>query len=164
MAVVRWDPWSELDQLQRDVSDLFNRRLQPARGMRPAMDAFRTEKGTVVRLDVPGFGIDDVQVSVHEGVLTLSGSRSSESETEEGNWIRRERSSSNFERSVMLPKGVDVDAITASVHNGVLEVTVPHPAEQQPRRINVTSSDESSSATVDVGSGSKQAEISDSGN
>jgi hypothetical protein len=46
----------------------------------------------------------------------------------------------------------------------VLEVTVPHPAEQQPRRINVTSSDESSSATVDVGSGSKQAEISDSGN
>lgn len=164
MAVVRWDPWSELDQLQRDVSDLFNRRLQPARGVRPAMDAVRTEKGTVVRLDVPGFGIDDVQVSVHDGVLTVSGARSSESETEEGNWIRRERSSSNFERSLMLPKGVDVEAITATVRNGVLEVTVPHPAEQQPRRINVTSSSDASDATVDVGSDTKQTEISDSSN
>lgn len=156
MAVVRWDPWSELDQLQRDVSDLFNRRLQPARGVRPAMDAFRTDKGTVVRLDVPGFGSDDVQVSVHEGVLTLSGSRSSEAEAEEGNWIRRERSASSFERSVMLPKGVDVEAISATVDNGVLEVTVPHPAEQQPRRIDVKSSSDASSTTVDIGSGSEE--------
>lgn len=155
MAVVRWDPWSELDQLQRDVSDLFNRRLQPARAARPAMDAYRTEKGTIIRLDVPGFASDDVHVSVHEGVLTLSGARSSEAEVEEGNWIRRERLSSTFERSVMLPKGVDVDAITASVNNGVLEVMVPHPAERQPRQINVMSSDDASSATVDVGSSSE---------
>jgi HSP20 family protein len=154
MAVVRWDPWSELDQLQRDVSELFNRRQQSTAVSRPAMDAFRTDKGTVIRLDVPGFRPDDVQVSVHEGVLTLSGSRSSESETEEGNWLRRERASSSFERRVTLPKGVEIDAITASVNDGVLEVVVPHPAEQQPRQINVTStgagSDRSSDATVDV--------------
>lgn len=155
MAVVRWDPWSELDQLQRDVSDLFNRRLQPERTVPPAMDAYRTDKGTIIRLDVPGFASDDVNVSVHEGVLTLSGSRSSEAEVEEGNWIRRERSSSTFERSVMLPKGVDVDSITAAVNNGVLEVTVPHPAERQPRQINVMSSNDASNATVDVGSSSE---------
>jgi HSP20 family protein len=154
MAVVRWDPWAELDQLQRDVGELFNRRQQSAGVSRPAMDAFRTDKGTVIRLDVPGFRPDDVQVSVHEGVLTLSGSRSSESETEEGNWLRRERASSNFERRVTLPKGVDIEAISASVNDGVLEVVVPHPAEQQPRQINVTSagtgSGRSSAATVDV--------------
>lgn len=138
MAVVRWDPWAELDQLQRDVSDLFNRRLQPARSARPAMDAIRTEKGTVVRLDVPGFGPEDVHVSVQEGVLTLSGSRQAESEAHEGDWIRRERAATSFERRLTLPEGVDVDAITAAVSNGVLEVTVPHPAEQQPRQINVT--------------------------
>jgi HSP20 family protein len=152
MAVVRWDPWSELDQLQRDVSEVFNRRMQPSRTARPAMDAFRTDKGTVIRLDVPGFAPDEVQVAVNEGVLTLSGSRSSEREVEEGNWIRRERASSSFERSVVLPKGIDVDAITASVDNGVLEVVVPHPAEQQPRQINVTTAgtERSSDATVDV--------------
>ena len=153
MSVVRWDPWAELDQLQRDVSELFNRRSQTPRVTRPAMDAVRTDKGTVVRLDVPGFGPGDVQVSVQEGVLTLSGARSTESETEEGDWLRRERASSSFERSVVLPKGVDVDAITASVDHGVLEVLIPHPAEQQPRQINVSSSGDASSATVDVGSG-----------
>ncbi|HSK91184.1 MAG TPA: Hsp20/alpha crystallin family protein [Euzebyales bacterium] len=157
MAVVRWDPWAELDQLQRDVSDLFNRRLQPARTTaRPAMDAFRTDEGTVVRLDVPGFAPEDVQVSVHEGVLTLSGSRTDKSEAAEGDWIRRERASYSFERSVVLPKGVDVDAISANVDKGVLEVHVPHPAEQQPRQIDVTSADASSNATVEVGEGSAE--------
>jgi HSP20 family protein len=152
MAVVRWDPWSELDQLQREVSDLFSRRLQPARVARPAMDAVRTETGTLVRLDVPGFAPDEVRVTVHEGVLSVSGSKSSESETEEGNWIRRERASSSFERSVVLPKGVDASAITAKVENGVLEVNVPHPAEAQPHQIKVTSgSSDASSATIDVG-------------
>ena len=152
MAIVRWDPWSELDQLQREVSDLFSRRMQPARVARPAMDAVRTDAGTVVRLDVPGFSPDEVQVSVHEGVLTLSGTKESESEVEEGNWIRRERASSSFERSVVLPKGVDASAITAEVANGVLEVVVPHPAEAQPQQIKVTSgSPDASSATIDVG-------------
>jgi HSP20 family protein len=154
MAVVRWDPWGELDQLQRDVSELFNRRQQSASVARPAMDAFRTDKGTVIRLDAPGFAPDDIHVSVNEGVLTLSGSRSSESTAEEGDWIRRERSSSSFERRVTLPKGVDVDAITASVAHGVLEVVIPHPAEQRPHQINVTSAGttggRSSDATVNV--------------
>jgi HSP20 family protein len=151
MAVVRWDPWAELDQLQRDVADLFNRRVQPARVARPAMDAVRTDKGTLVRLDVPGFGPEDVQVTVHEGVLTLSGSREAESESREGDWIRRERAAANFERRLTLPEGVDVNAITASVNNGVLEVTIPHPAEAQPRQITVTSGpSEASGATVDV--------------
>jgi HSP20 family protein len=155
MAIVRWDPWSELDQLQREVSDLFSRRLQPVRMARPAMDAVRTDAGTVVRLDVPGFSPEDVQVSVHDGVLTLSGTKSSETETEEGSWIRRERAAASFERSVVLPKGVDVDAITAKVDNGVLEVNVPHPAEAQPRQIKVTSgSSDASSATIDVERGS----------
>lgn len=154
MPVVRWDPWSELDQLQRDVGDLFNRRLQPGRTARPAMDAFRTDHGTIVRLDVPGFGSDDVQVSVHEGVLTLSGARHAQSEVDDGSWIRRERATESFERSVVLPKGVDVSAITATVDNGVLEVTVPHPAEQQPQRIDVKSgSDRPADATVEVESG-----------
>jgi len=155
MAVVRWDPWAELDQLQRDVSELFNRRIQPARTGRPAMDALRTDEGTVIRMDVPGFSPDEVQVSINEGVLTVSGTRSSESETEEGSWIRRERSSSSFERSVVLPKGIDIDAIKANVDNGVLEIKVPHPVEQQPRQINVTSSSQPSSPTVDVDSESR---------
>lgn len=151
MAVVRWDPWAELDQLQRDVADLFNRRVQPARAARPAMDAVRTDKGTVVRLDVPGYGPEDVHVTVQEGVLTLEGRREAESEQREDAWIRRERAAANFERRLTLPEGVNVDAITASVNNGVLEVTVPHPVEPQPRQITVTSGpSEASSATVDV--------------
>ena len=62
--------------------------------------------------------------------------------------------SSSFERNIVLPKGVDVDAISATVDHGVLEVTVPHPAEEQPRQINVTTtsdaSDAASNPTVDV--------------
>lgn len=151
MAVVRWDPWAEFDQLQREVSDLFNRRTQTARAMRPAMDAYRTDEGTVVRMDVPGFSPADVQVEVQEGVLRLSGTRSTEEKVDDDAWIRRERTSATFERSIVLPKGIDVESITANVDNGVLEVFVPHPAEQQPRRISVTASGtESGGETVDI--------------
>jgi HSP20 family protein len=157
MAVVRWDPWAELDQLQRDVSDLFNRRLQPGRITRPPMDAYRTERGTVVRVDAPGYSPEDINVSVQEGILTLSGSRSTEQQIEEGNWVRRERTSSTFERSVALPKGVDVESIEASVDNGVLEVLVPHPTEQQPRKIEVKSSPSEQTVDVDAGESGEQA-------
>lgn len=140
MAIMRWDPWAELDQLQRDVSELFTRRLQPPRAQRPAMDAYRAEDATVVRLDVPGFGADDIDVAVHDGVLTVSARRERDETIDEGAWIRRERAAASIERSFTLPKGVDVDQITADVRNGVLELRIPHPQERKPRRIEVSSS------------------------
>lgn len=141
MAVTRWDPWGQLAAIQRDLDEAMGlggrRRGVRGAGVLPPMDAFRTEDGTCIRLELPGIEPDQVEVSVEEGVLTVRGERHTESEVAEEGWLRRERASGTFERSFALPEGVDVEAIEASFTNGVLELLVPHPPERRPHRIPV---------------------------
>lgn len=140
MAVLRWDPWGELASLQRDMQELIGRSGTAGRGegaLLPPIDAYRTTEGMVVRLDLPGMTNEDVDVQVEEGVLTVTGERHVDETVEQDNWIRRERRHGRFERSFTLPEGTDADALSAKMADGVLEITVPHPPERQPRRIEV---------------------------
>lgn len=145
MAVLRWDPWGDLVALQRDVNELFSRSYSatPGQGTRreaslvPPIDAFRTDAGLVVRVELPGLAPDDVEISVQEGALTISGERPMDADVKEDAWLRRERPVGAFERSFTLPEGTDPDGISASFDRGVLELQVPHPPEQQPRRITI---------------------------
>lgn len=144
MAVLRWDPWSELAALQRDVNELFGRTGQNggrarAQGLIPPIDAYRSQEALVVRVELPGLAPEDVDVSVQEGVLTISGERRVDADVPADAWVRRERPVGEFERSFSLPDGVDADQITASFEHGVLELRIPHPPERKPRRIQVAS-------------------------
>lgn len=155
MAIIRWDPWGELAALQRDVSELFSRTGQTvsragAAGVMPPIDAFRTDEGLVVLLDLPGFRPEDVDISVQEGMLTISGERIHDPDVKEESWLRRERPAGVFERSFSLPQGVDPQSITARFEHGVLELRVPHPPERKPHRIQVTGGAAGGQA-VDVG-------------
>lgn len=140
MAVLRWDPWGELAAIQRDVNQMMNR---PTRGdwgggnLVPAIDAYRTEEALVVLVELPGMQPGDVDIQVQEGVLTISGERRPASDVPEEAWLRRERAVGAFERSFTLPEGTDPDNIAASFQDGVLEIAIPHPPEQKPRRIQI---------------------------
>lgn len=146
MAVMRWDPWGELAALQQDVNQLFGRSPQgnQARGMLgtrgfvPPIDAFTTDDGLVVRMELPGMKPDDVEIAVQDGVLSVKGERFADVDVKDDNWLRRERFTGAFERSFTLPEGTDADAIAASFDYGVLELRIPHPPEQQPRRITIS--------------------------
>lgn len=156
MVLSQWDPWSELASLQRDVQELFGRTSQGTRrsgSVVPAMDAFRTPDGLVIRMEMPGLSSDDVDVHVERGVLTVSGERKQDVEVNEGEWLRRERSVGRFTRSVTLPEGVDPQGIQASFTNGLLELRVPQSPEQKARRIPVAGGGEQNRA-IDVDSSS----------
>ncbi len=148
MALLRWDPWGELSALQQDVNHLLGRQV-PSRagGLIPPIDAFRTEEGLVVRIELPGMRPEDVDVSVNDQTLTIAGERKVEAGVSEDSWVRRERAVGAFERSFSLPEGTDPSAITASFDLGVLELHIPHPPERRPHKVQ-----------VEVGSGASQGE------
>ncbi len=149
MSVLRWDPWGDLAVLQRDVQQLMDRGPQSNRSrLAPPIDAHRTDDGMVVRMEVPGIPPDKVEVSVHDGVLTVSGEREATSDVSDDAWIRRERVWGAFERTFTLPDGTNPDDIKADYQHGVLELTIPHPPERKPRKITVGGGSESE--TVDV--------------
>ncbi len=103
----------------------------------PAMDVVEGDDNYVLALDLPGLSAADVELDVTDGVLTISGERRFEHTAKEGGFVRVERSSGSFARSLPLPDGTDPDVIAASFDDGVLEITIPKPAAAQPKRIEI---------------------------
>jgi len=146
MTIVRWEPMRELTSLQSEMNRLFNTVFdQPSAGAGlrrwvPAMDLVETSDHFVLRADLPGMGEEDVKIEVEDGVLTVSGERAAEHESEEEGFYRVERSFGSFSRQLTLPKGVDAEGVTASFDRGVLEVRIPKPEAVKPRRVTITPS------------------------
>jgi HSP20 family protein len=146
MTMLRWDPWSEVAALQRDVSELMGRTASSGavgrgRSPVPALDAFRDDDGLTVAVELPGLRPDDVEITVEDGVLTLSGERRMPDVADDA-WVRRERAVGSFTRSFTLPEGTDPDAISAAFEHGVLSLRIPHPPARKPRRIQIAATDD----------------------
>src|SRR5262249_40893191 len=90
----------------------------------PALDLYETEDAYVAKLEVPGVKNEDVDITLHEGVLTVSGTRQSEFGAEAKTSFRTERTFGKFERSVGLPAPVDATRVKATSKDGVLTVTL----------------------------------------
>jgi HSP20 family protein len=154
MAVlVRWGPWRTAGELEREVDRLLGRGFGPWMSMPwqwvmpvgsedrwvPACDLFAREGDLVVRIELPGIDPEkDLQVSVQDRLLCVSGERRHDAATERAGYFRREAAYGAFERGIPLPEGVKAEDITASYDNGVLEVVIPKAAQlAEPRRIPV---------------------------
>lgn len=139
MAIVRWDPASELSSLQGEMNRLFNGFFgaegSGSRRWVPPMDVFETPGHFVARIDLPGIGDNDVDVEVRDNVLVVSGERGGEHSEQIDGWYRFERSTGRFTRQLTLPDGVDPDAIAASFERGVLELRIPKPEQRKPRKV-----------------------------
>ena len=96
----------------------------------PQIETFRRGNKVVVRADLPGVKKEDINVKVENDVLVISGERSAESETERDGWYHTERNYGSFYRAMPLPEGVSSDQCEANFKDGVLEVTLPVPAEE----------------------------------
>jgi HSP20 family protein len=145
MALIRWQPVRELGTIQNEMNRVFNSFFDtptPANGTTfrrwiPAMDLVETESSYVLKADLPGLSQSDVNIEVDDNVLTVSGERKAEHEDRKAGYYRVERSYGSFRRSLTLPEGVDADAVKATFENGVLEVTVPKPAQHAPRKVQI---------------------------
>ena len=146
MALIRWEPAREIESLQQEVNRLFGSFFdvqsgrEGAAGTRrwlPAVDLVEADDEYVLHADLPGVDPKDVTVELEDDVLTIAGHRDTESANEQGGVHRRERAYGAFSRTLTLPVGVDPASILASFDQGVLEVRIPRPEQQKPRRVEI---------------------------
>ncbi len=105
----------------------------------PTTDIFAKDEDLVIRIEVAGVDREDVDVTVSNGMLTVSGERRSELDDEEVSYYVRERFYGVFRRSITLPEGIDGSKIDAGFNNGMLEITVQGGAvAAQPRHVQIT--------------------------
>src|ERR671921_1611991 len=111
---------------------------QQVTGWVPAIDVIQRDEDLVVRAEIPGARPEDVDITVQNGVLTISGKLEEEREEERQGYLVRERRYGTFRRSLQLPQDVDEDQISARFENGILEIMIPGAAAgREPKRIQV---------------------------
>ncbi|HTA64424.1 MAG TPA: Hsp20/alpha crystallin family protein [Xanthomonadaceae bacterium] len=103
----------------------------------PRVDIKEDENAFVLYADIPGVEPDEIEVQMENGLLTIKGERHEEQREETDHFSRVERRHGSFHRRFALPDSADPDGISASGHNGVLEITIPKRPETTPRRIRV---------------------------
>src|SRR6201987_3370601 len=147
MALIRWEPVTELNTIQNEMNRLFNtffdqpapagRGGAPSRRWIPARDLGETADHHVLRADLPGRADVPLNVQLEDNVLTISGERKTQHEQHEEGYYRIERAFGNFARSLTLPDGVDPDAVPAHFDRGVLEIRIPKPEQKKPRQVQI---------------------------
>lgn len=127
-----------------DIDDLFGRVFGldgapqwSTGGYSVPTDVFHSDERLVIRMDLPGVSPDDVDVTVQENTLIVNGKRSFPHEANDVRFMRRGIFYGDFTQRVALGKGLDVERISASYDNGVLELSIPYSAEVQPRKIEI---------------------------
>jgi HSP20 family protein len=119
-----------------------------AQAWAPAVDITERKDAYLVFADLPGVGIDDLEITFQDGLLTVQGQRHVASDSSEERVHRAERRYGAFRRSIMLPTHVKADAIEASTHNGVLQILVPKAEEVHAKRIQVRVDDRPTAVTA----------------
>lgn len=135
-----------LNTVNRVVEDLFGELARPVyegqettgRPWQPLVDIVETGQAYEVRAELPGIFREDVQLSVENNVLTLSGERKFEKDVNKENFHRIERAYGTFSRSFTLASRVDAERVGAKYENGLLTVSIPKAAEARPRKIEIS--------------------------
>ena len=142
-----WSPFDRLSSLRDEVNRLFETSaLGSTRDAglftewAPPLDVFQDRDNVFVKVELPGLKKDEIDISVHEGILSVSGERKHESESKEGDSFRSERFFGRFHRSVSLPATVNAGAVKASYKDGILSVTLPKAEEAKPKQIEISAS------------------------
>ena len=138
-ALTRWDPFSDLTELRDRFDRAFGEMSNgDERIWAPRVDLVREKERMVLHADIPGIKPEEVDISAEDGMLTLSGKHEETKEKKEKHYLlRRERRYGSFSRSMPLPEGVDPKTIEADVKDGVLEVSIPVPAEKGAEKVKI---------------------------
>lgn len=137
-----WDLQSEMNRLFDQVfGGLMRRPEAQVAEWAPAIDVLVRDGNLVIRAELPGVKQEDVDITLQDNVLTISGERKAEREERRGGYYVRERRYGSFRRSLTVPEGTDEGKIHARFENGVLEITVEGAgAVPEPKRIQIEGS------------------------
>jgi len=145
MAIVRWDPFRELNAVQERMNRLFSDAYRSAdddvmrRGLwAPPVDIYDSGKHElVIKAELPDMKRDDIEITVENNTLTLRGEKKMDSEIKEEHCHRIERTYGAFSRTFSLPTTVDTTKVSADYRNGVLTIKLPIREEAKPKQIQV---------------------------
>ena len=145
MSFSHQEPWTVLNQLQRHLNQYFERDGEGEHPVSssatadwvPYVDVGEYADQFVLKLDIPGVDADAVEITLEQGILTVSGSRNRDDSEPELQRERRERPSGRFHRRFSLPETADSNGVRASGKNGVLQITIPKQPKALPKRIKI---------------------------
>lgn len=171
MALIRWQPWQEMEALRRQFDQLFDEiapvsrdAFPPSMGKSawaPAIELKSTDTELVLRTELPGIEAKDLDVQVTREAVAISGEYRTEHKTEEGRLLRSEFRYGNFHRVIPLPVVVQNDAVKADFTNGVLTLTLPKVDADRPKvvKLNLTEAAPSLEASTDASATAKSEDV-----
>lgn len=130
MTIIRWQPWSEIDTLQKQMNHLFDSFVSPNLNYKelnfvPAAELNETPEAIDLKLELPGMNPDDLEVQVTADAVSIAGERKSETKTTENGVTRSEFRYGSFHRIIPLPVAVKNDQVDAQYKDGILHLNLP---------------------------------------
>ncbi|HET7854197.1 MAG TPA: Hsp20/alpha crystallin family protein [Candidatus Methylomirabilis sp.] len=125
------------DEVNHVLDTFLGRRPRREATSVPPMDIYEGQDAFVIRAELPGMRQEEIEVSIHDNILTLRGERKPDTKVKEESYHQRERFTGPFHRSLSLSSVVDTAGVTAIYREGVLEVRLPKKEEARPRTIKV---------------------------
>jgi len=127
MSLIPWSPFLDtFESLENNFQNFV-----------PAMDVYEEKDNVVVEATLAGIKPEDVDIKVHDDVLTIEGQRQTSSEVDEKNYYRKEVRSGSFHRSIVLPASVQADKAKADFENGLLKIILPKEEKAQAKSIKI---------------------------
>ena len=144
-TLVRWDPFRHMNAVRNEIDRRFDEPFlrTPSLWQREgvafslALDLAEDENEYLVEASLPGVAPEDIEITLSENTLTISGKMTQDGEIDEKNYHLRERRFGSFARSITLPMAVDADAVEAVNENGVLTLHLPKVEAVKPKKITV---------------------------
>ena len=144
MALVRYNPWQEMNSLQRQLNRIFDDALTPANwddfgnlSKVPAAELTETDDALHLKLEVPGMEAGDLDIQVMADRVAISGERKSETKSEEEGRTRSEFRYGKFQRVIPLPVKIQNTNVTADYKDGILNLTLPKSEEEKNKVVTV---------------------------
>ena len=137
MAIMRWFPFGDVDEMERAKRARAAQRESRERKWRPGVDVKEEEELILLKVELPGVAPEEVSISVDDDVLTIRGERKPDI-VGKGCFYCSEREFGQFERAFVLPKTVEPTDIKAESKDGVLLLKLPKKAETKPRKIEIS--------------------------
>jgi len=148
-TMTRWDPFQDLRNAQEEMAQMSpmlahslglhgqQQGSATATAWAPTLDISERKDAYLVTVELPGVELDDLQITMEDGLLTIQGERQFAHDSSEQQFHRVERRYGAFRRSITLPAQVQAEQIEATFENGVLQIVVPKMEEAKPKRIQV---------------------------
>ncbi|MBD2480482.1 Hsp20/alpha crystallin family protein [Planktothrix sp. FACHB-1365] len=142
MPLVRWQPFQEIDSLQREMNRLFDSLALPTEKMGmsifPPAELHETPDAVILKLEVPGIDSKDLDIQVSADAVAITGERKSQIQTEEKGVTRSEFHYGKFHRVIPLPTRIQNTQVQADYQDGILSLTLPKAEEEKNKVVKVT--------------------------